>query len=262
MDLMEKQKLRTESLKKIMGNESAEDPTHLAEYEKLLENVVKTTQKHASAAKDLQQRFPLWDKASYYNEIKLFLASYEKGFTYAKNLIGYKEAFMEHKPQLPPVETLGQSFHFPAMLKALPHGGFQYILPAMQNKRTTETSKGDGSLLFYTMQSLRKSHEKIHGFPSRVKNPVVIFVHHIEGDLHNIFVPDFDNLDIKVAIDGLQNFLIANDTIRDISLMQFGENDVQSYTDLFVLPKERLIPWLTEHSDLLQKETENPGEEK
>lgn len=253
MDLMEKQRQRIASLKPYPEFPEEYDPVAKEEFEKLLSGVVNTAKRTQGKAEDLQRTFCLSDE-EYYNDIRRFLIVYEQGLSYAKNLIRYRQAFLTHEPRLTPIEVKGTSFSFPVSLTRW-EDGYRYVLPPMQNKGTMEKTRGEGQLLHYTMLLLQQKFLKDESV-SLLKNPVIIFVHYIQMDAHDIFVPDFDNLDVKTAIDELQNFLIADDSMRDITLMQFSKDDRESFTELYVLPMENFDSWLTKNKDLLKKRVE------
>ena len=253
MDLMEKQRQRIASLKPYPEFPEEYDPVAKEEFEKLLSGVVNTAKRTQGKAEDLQRTFCLSDE-EYYNEIRRFLVGYERGFLYAKNLICYRRNFLTHGPRLEPIEIKGESFSFPVSLTRW-EDGYRYVLPPMPGKRTTEKTGGDAKSIHYTMQLLNRRFLQTESV-ALVKSPLILFVDHIKADLSDQFVPDFDNLDVKTAIDALRYSLIADDSMRDITLMQFSKDDRESFTELYVLPMENFDSWLTKNKDLLKKRVE------
>lgn len=256
MNIHEKTKLLAANLPEILEAHSTESEKMMQreDYERLLTTSIKDLEFLTGKLESLKSSFWAPESDSYYKQIRSFLARYEQSFLRAKNLICYNRFLDNALPQIEPLNLKGESMDFPSKLKALPNGGYLYILPPMQNKRTLEKSKYEASLLQHTMLLLHKNFEEENGRLTPLDNPVVIFVHHIDLNLGKVFIPDADNLDIKTAIDCLQNYLIKNDTLRDISLMQFGVDDNTVFTELYVLPGSELIDWLSEHEILWKKQ--------
>ena len=255
MDIHEKTKLLADNLPELLEAHSAktERTMQKEDYEKLLISSVKDLHYLIGKIESLKTSFWAPESDAYYKQIRSFLARYEQSFLRAKNLICYNRFLNDALPQIDPLNLKGEGMDFQSKLQALPNGGYLYTLPPMQNKRTLEKSKYEASLLQHTMLLLHKNFEEENGRLTPLDNPVVIFVHHIDLTLGKVFIPDADNLDVKTAIDSLQNYLIKNDTLRDISQMQFGMDDNTVFTELYVLPGSHLIDWLSEHENLWKK---------
>lgn len=255
MDIQEKTRRLVDSLPDLPEDMQAKPEENIKkeEYEKLLCDTVTALQKLSAKALRLKEDFRTADAENFYSLVKKFLIDYERSFLKAKNLITVHRFKDNSLPELDPQKIKGESFSCPVALKSLPQGGYLYILPKMQNKRTVEKSKYEAALLQHIILRLQKEYEEKKGRLTPMENPIVIFVHHVDEALAKQFVPDADNLDVKTAIDCMQNYLIANDTLRDISLMQLGAADTIDYTEVFVIPDHMLMIWLEEHEDLWKK---------
>lgn len=257
MSIQEKTRRLAESLPDLPEDMQAkpEETIQKEEYEKLLCDTESALQKLCAKALHLKEDFRAEDPERFYSLVKKFLINYERSFLNAKNLITVRRLVEKSFMDPDPGAIKGESFSCPVCLESLPQGGYLYTLPKMQNKRTVEKSRYEAALLQHIILRLQKDYEEKNGRLTQVENPIVIFVHHVDEVLAKQFVPDADNLDIKTAIDCMQNYLIANDTLRDISLMQFGTDDTRDYTEVYVIPDHVLMIWLEEHEDLWKKGT-------
>ena len=211
-------------------------------YLELLASTQKGLKALLSKSKDLEMGFQVDTPAVFYKEIRQFLVRYERGYLAAKRLVNFKKLV---GPDYIAEENFSEElFSFPAKLEKK-GDAYIYTLPEMCSKRTTEKSKYEANLLSSSMLFLQEKYKKEHAAPKPFDKAAIIFEHHIDKTLSNFFVPDPDNLDVKTAIDCLQLFLIGNDSLRDLSLLQYGIDDTISYTRLIVLPQNKLLAWLS-----------------
>lgn len=170
--------------------------------------------------------------------VRKFLTMNETNFLSAKPLfyvrseesISQKNAFLLY----------GRSDSFPCSLSLVEPGHYLFHLPAMHSRRSFESFQANSRNIKYSIMLLIDSFEQESSI-SMLKDPVVVFKHFI-ADKNQI--PDADNLDMKVAVDTLQNIMIANDCLLDLMLFSFGVKSDTAYTELHVMEKEIFKKWL------------------
>lgn len=235
------------------------DAQNLAKEEKMWRNqlnrVCRNLDLLCQKAEELKEEF--WsakdlDQSGYFRKVDSLIYRCQTNYQAVRRLHCYERIFIDKKvkPNSPVLEKKAD-FDFPLNLEK--EGNvYTYTLPELYNKRITGKPFGElkSSVLIEMMGTLNAQYVKKHGAPEPIYPAALVFEHHIDRSLHNHFIPDPDNIDIKTVIDEVQMFLIPNDSLRVVALMQYGVDDDESYTKFYVMPKYELPNWLAKQQNL------------
>lgn len=229
------------------------DAQNLSKEEKMWRNQLNSVSRDlgrlCQKAEELKEEFcsaKELDPNGYFRKVDSFIRACQSNYQAARRLYCYERIFIkkEVKPNSPVLDDKAE-FDFPSNLEK--EGNvYTYTLPELCNKRVTGKpfSELKSGLLIELMRTINEKYMEEHGVPEIIYPAALVFEHHIDRSLHTYFVPDPDNIDIKTVIDEVQLFLISNDSLRVVTLMQYGVEDEKSYTKFYVMPKNELPNWL------------------
>lgn len=176
--------------------------------------------------------------------LNIFLAKTEQNFLYQKGLHFYEKG--QKLSDVLSEEIYGQNDYFKSTFSVINSSHYAFILPPMVSKRTQKSYLGNSKFVRYTIKNLIKNQSKTSKI-NIIKSPVLVFIHHIKD---SNFIPDADNLDVKSAIDTLQNIIIENDTLTDIMLIQFGVFSQSEYTEFHIMGRRSCEGWLKNNKNI------------
>lgn len=132
-------------------------------------------------------------------------------------------------------KTLSQDPDQPKYQLIETEDGYELTLPPLISKHTKNRCLSDGMAIRKLVTELFEEYKIEKGqSPQVFCRAVLEFTHFVAESKLGYAAPDPDNLDIKAVIDTLQNKLIRNDTVLDITLIQKGMVAPVSYTRLAV----------------------------
>jgi len=116
------------------------------------------------------------------------------------------------------------------------------LMPMLPNNQGIRKSKWIGSTMPYLIECSYKSIvAELEPKPKRSDKMLIIFYHHYNMKKHFRNEIDIDNFNIKTMIDALSPYLILSDSVRSLSVCQFGIEDTQYYTEIFLGPNNRTM---------------------
>lgn len=245
----------TKDLKEVENPKIAQNVYEENNFFQLLLDIRAKKQKEVSTLGNIIDCFLQEDKSQIYKKIKSYLAMNEKNFLDAKPLCYYgrKVITQDTTSSESYFEIYGRSDYFPSKLEKLDHQHYCFTLPPMSSKYNSEKNAIDGKRMQYMLTYLMQEYEKENKI-EMLHKPIAIFEHYVDTSAGVKWVPDADNLDTKVALDSVQGFIIADDSLLNIALLQLGHDAKKSYTKLHFMELDMLSSWL----ESIKKQCEKP----
>lgn len=233
------------------------DAQNLAKEEKMWRNQLNSISRNLGLLRkkieELKEEFSCntLSEKDYCRKVDNFIRTCQSNYQAVRRLYCYERIFVNKEVKLnSPVLDEKADFDFPLNLEK--EGNvYTYTLPELYNKRRTGKPFGDlkSGLLIEMIRMLNQKYTEEHGNPDLIYPAALVFEHHLNSSLPDYFIQDPDNIDVKTVIDEVQMFLIPNDSLRVVTLMQYGVDDEESYTKFYVMPKNEFPNWLAKQQN-------------
>ena len=226
-------------------------------YKDLLEQTISSKMHEVKLLLKIKENLGTVNHDEMMRTVKSFLRANEHNFYNAKPLYNYRLAFDKQEIKSPAsasyYDTYGRCDDFSCTMVKENPCHYVLTLPPMVGKKTTEKKVKEGIALTALVVNLIHTFDVKTGDLEMIEHPVAVFIHHIEKDKAKMFIPDADNLDVKVVLDALQGFLISDDNLAQLTLMQSGIFSDEAFTELHLMDQETFPVWMLEKGQKLLK---------
>lgn len=111
-----------------------------------------------------------------------------------------------------------------------------YVLTTypLRSKQYKDKKRKDGKVIYYQVKELIEDFIIRNGFIKPFSKAEIHFTHYIPEQDIAWRVPDPDNLEIKYLLDALQGYLITDDSLLNLRIIQEGEVGEKAYTKVVI----------------------------